>query len=149
MVRRMVELAVEHNLVLHARSDPSALHKLFRIGPSLRILWAHAGVDVKLDVIEEMLGRYRNLWVEISHRRDIAPRGKLKAKWQALMLLYPNRFMLGSGTYRSDYWYNVRTYVAAYRDWLQDLPTEVAERIAYRNGLDLFHMEYPRRSDLM
>ena len=148
VVRRMVELATEGNLVLHARSDPSALHQLFSMAPSLRILWAHAGVDAKPDEIKKMLGRYRNLWVEISHRRDIAPSGKLKPEWEALMLLYPRRFMLGSGTYSSGYWYKVRSYVAEYRDWLEDLPDEVAERIAYRNGLDLFQMEYPASSDL-
>lgn len=147
VVRRMVELAVDNNLVLHARSDPSALRKLFRMGPSLRILWAHAGVDAKPEEIENMLGHYPNLWLEISHRRDIAPHGKLKPEWEALMLRYPRRFMLGSGTYRSDYWYQVRNYMAEYRNWLGDLPGEVAERIAYRNGLDLFRLEYPRVSD--
>ncbi len=149
VVRRMVELAVERKLVLHARSDPAALHKLFRMGPSLRILWAHAGVDAEPDVIDKMLGRYRNLWVEISHRRDIAPRGNLKPEWEKLMLRYPLRFMLGSGTYSSYYWFKLRTYVADYRDWLQHLPAEVAERIAYRNGLELFLMEYPPMSDIV
>jgi len=149
VVRRMVDLAVEHNLVLHARSDPSALHKLFRMGPSLRILWAHAGVDAKPEEIEKMLERFRNLWLEISHRRDIAPHGKLKPEWEELMLHFPDRFMLGSGTYRSDYWFQVRNYAADYREWLQELPAEIAERIAYRNGLDLFGMEYPHTSEIV
>lgn len=148
VVRRMVELAVERKLVLHARSDPSALHQLFRMGPSLRILWAHAGINAQPDLIETMLGRYPNLWLEISHRLDIAPRGTLKPEWEALMLRYPERFMLGSGTYRSHYWYKVRTYMAEYRGWLRDLPIEVAERIAYRNGLELFRIEDPRKSAL-
>ena len=39
-------------------------------------------------------------------------------------------------------------YVADYRHWLQDLPAEVTEGVAYRNGLDLFQIEYQRRSDL-
>ena len=140
VVRRMVELAVEHKLVLHARSDPSALHKLFRLGPSLRILWAHAGVDANTETIEYMLGRYPNLWLEISHRRDIAPRNDLQPRWETLMLRYPDRFLLGSGTYRSPHWYKVRTYMADYRNWLRHLPAEVAERIAFLNGLELFDL---------
>ena len=57
--------------------------------------------------------------------------------------------MLGSGTWNSDYWFKLRTYMTDYRDWLQDFPAEVAERIAYRNGLDLFDIEYQGMSDLM
>ena len=67
-----------------------------------------------------------------------ASRGALQPAWRALMLQHPDRFLLGSGTYSTRYWYQVRTTVANYRRWLREFPDDVAERIAYRNGLELF-----------
>ncbi len=142
VVRRMVALAEERNLVLHARSDPATVRQLFRFGPNVRILWAHAGMFTQPETINEMLNRYRNLWLEISHRGDVAPRGKLDPRWRELMLRHPDRFMLGSGTYSSEYWYQFRVYLSRYRGWLKDLPPGVAEKIAFRNGLRLFDLTY-------
>lgn len=142
VVRHMVALAVERKLVLHARSDPNAVRQLFELGPSLRILWAHAGMFTQPDVINSMLNRYKNLWVEISHRGDVAPRGKLDPAWRELMLRHPDRFLLGTGTYSSQYWYRFREYLHRYRGWLKDLPPDVAEKIAFRNGLTLFGLSY-------
>ncbi len=141
VVKRMVKLAVEHRLVLHARSDPQAIRQLFELDPSVRILWAHAGMFTQPETINELLYRYKYLWVEISHRGDVAPRGKLDPQWRELMAKHPDRFLLGSGTYSSKYWYQFRTYLSRYRGWLKDLPPELAEKIAYRNGLNLFGLD--------
>jgi len=74
VVRRMVEIAREYDLVLHARSDANALRQLFSLESSLRVIWAHAGMFTQPDTIAELLNRYPRLWVEISHRGDVAPR---------------------------------------------------------------------------
>lgn len=140
VVRHMVELATNRRLVLHARSDPAAIRQLFEMGPRLRILWAHAGMFTKPETVGEMLNRYPNLWVEISHRIDIAPGGELDPAWRAVMLRFPNRFLLGSGTYRYEYWYQFRYTHTHYREWLLQLPPEPREMIAYRNGLRLFRL---------
>jgi hypothetical protein len=142
VVKRILKLARKRNLVLHARSDPNAIRQLFEIEPSLRILWAHAGMFTQPETINKLLNRYRNLWVEISHRGDVAPRGKLDPAWRELMLRHPDRFLLGSGTYTSEYWYRFREYLSSYRTWLKDLPPDVAEKIAFRNGLALFNLRY-------
>lgn len=142
VVKYMVALAEERNLVLHTRSDPNAVRQLFELGPSLSILWAHAGMFTQPDTINSLLNRYRNLWVEISHRGDVAPRGKLDPAWRELMLRHPDRFLLGTGTYTSQYWYRFREYLARYRGWLKELPPDVAEKIAFRNGLRLFGLSY-------
>ena len=142
VVRGMVDIAQQRHLVLHARSDPSTIRRLFELGPDLRILWAHGGMFVPPGVIGEMLGRYPRLWVDISLREDVAPRGKLSPEWREIILRHPDRFMLGSGTYTTEYWYQFRYYFDKYRDWLKQLPPDLAERIAFRNGLDLFEMKY-------
>lgn len=138
VVRRMVALARNRGLVLHARSDPITVRYLFSLTPGIRILWAHAGMFSRPEIVNEMLNRYRNLWVEISHRGDIAPHGKLDPRWRELMMHHADRFMLGSGTYSSEYWYQFRTYLSRYRGWLGDLPPDVAKKIAFKNGLRLF-----------
>ena len=142
VVRRMVELAAEHQLILHARTDPQAIRQLFALDPGLRILWAHAGMFTQPETISYLLDDFPNLWVEISQRGDIAPNGSLKEDWRKLMLRHHDRFLLGSGTYRSNYWYQFRYYMSRYRDWLKELPPEIAEGIAFRNGLDLFGLRY-------
>jgi len=142
VVRHIVALATDRNLVLHARSDPNAIRQLFELGPSLRILWAHAGMHTRPDVIDSLLYRYPNLMVELSHRVDVAPNGKLDPAWRKLMLRYPDRFLLGSGTYTSQYWYRFREYHGRYRAWLRELPPTVAEQVAFRNGLRLFRIPY-------
>ena len=144
VVRYMVALATERNLVLHARSDPNAIRQLFELGPSLHILWAHAGMYTRPEIIDSLLYRYPNLWVEISHRGDVAPKGKLDPEWRKLMLRYPDRFLLGSGTYSSQYWYRFREYHARYRGWLKELPPFASEQIAFRNGLKLFQIPYTK-----
>jgi len=142
VVRGMVELAAKHDLVLHARSDPLAIRQLFAMNSSLRILWAHAGMFTPPETVSGMLDRYPRLWVEISHRGDVAPGGKLSDKWRKVLLRHSERFMLGSGTYSNKYWYQFRYYMSRYRDWLKDLPPQVAERIAFRNGMVLFDVKY-------
>lgn len=138
VVQGMVELATQHDLILHARSDPLAISQLFRMHRGLRILWAHAGMFTPADTVSRMLDRYPRLWVEISQRGDIAPGGKLDPKWRKVILRHPDRVLLGSGTYTNKYWYQFRYYMGRYREWLKTLPPQVAEQIAYRNGLRLF-----------
>jgi hypothetical protein len=90
------------------------------------------------DTISRLLDDYPNLWVEISHRGDIAPNGSLAPAWRDLLLRHYDRFLLGSGTYRHNHWYQFRYYMSRYRGWLEELPAEIAEQIAFRNGLNLF-----------
>ena len=138
--QRVLALAATHRLVFHTRSDVAAIRHIFSQQPTLRVLWAHAGIDVPPEKIGQLLDQYPLLWVEISHRRSVAPRGKLDPAWKALMLRHPDRVLVGSGTYTSEYWYKFRTSMSDYRHWLKDLPADVAENIAYRNGLALFEI---------
>lgn len=48
--RRMVELARQHKLFLHAHSDRDALERLYRQDPDARVLWAHSGFERADDV---------------------------------------------------------------------------------------------------
>ncbi len=135
--RRMVELARRHDLVLHSHSDADAVERQFLQWPQARILWAHAGFDSPANV-GAMLRRHRNLWCDLSFRRDHAPGGELDPQWRALLMEFPDRFMVGTDTYTPERWPYVVEHAKLARRWLAQLPTDVAERIAWRNGEALF-----------
>jgi hypothetical protein len=135
--RRMVELARRHGLLLHAHSDADAIERLFRQWPGARILWAHAGFGAP-ERVAQMLRRYRSLWAELAFRTDHASGGKVEPAWRALFLEFPGRFMVGTDTFTPQRWQYVPEHARWSRAWLADLPREVAERVAWKNGEALF-----------
>ena len=135
--RRMVELAKQHQLLLHAHSDADAVERLFRQDPNARVLWAHAGFDAPARV-REMLRKYQNLWADLAFRTDHAPGGKLAPEWREAFLEFPDRFMVGTDTFTPERWHYVPEHASWSRGWLAELPPDVAERIAHKNGEALF-----------
>lgn len=135
--RRMVALAKQHKLVLHAHSDADAIERLFKLDPDARILWAHSGFD-NPDRVKAMLRKHRNLWCDLAFRNDQGPGGKVPAEWRAAFTEFPDRFMIGTDTYTPERWHYIVEHAAWTRAWLADLPPALAERIAWRNGEALF-----------
>jgi predicted TIM-barrel fold metal-dependent hydrolase len=144
VVRRVVQLAKDHDLMLHAHSDADAVERLFQHDPDARIIWAHAGYEQPLRV-RDMLQRYQSLWTELSSRDDVAPNGRLEAEWRALLLEFPDRFMVGTDTFVPDRWSVIGTNAVSVRAWLAELPTEIADRIAYKNGEAVLTAEFLKR----
>jgi hypothetical protein len=135
--RRLVQLAKERGLFLHAHSDADAVERLFRQWPEARILWAHSGFE-RPDRVREMLRRHRNLWCDLAFRTDPAQGGKVDPDWRAAFVEFPDRFLLGTDTFTPERWYYIPEHAVWARGWLADLPPEVGERIAWRNGEALF-----------
>lgn len=143
--RRMVALARQHDLVLHAHSDTDAIERLFKQYPAARILWAHSGFDSP-ETVRAMLARHRNLWCDLAFRSEQGSGGKVPAEWRALFTDFPDRFMVGTDTYTPERWHYVVEHAAWSRAWLADLPTPLAERIAWRNADALFAGSVPAKS---
>lgn len=141
VVQFVVQQAVERRMVLLAHSDITAIRQLFRLDNRLRIIWAHAGMTTQPLQIDGMLYQYPGLFVELSHRTDLFRDGRLKPEWQELFLRYPDRFMVGTGTYNNSYWYEYRYTIRRIRKWLQELPADVAAKIGHKNALRLFLRE--------
>ena len=137
VVRRVVELAREHRLFLHSHSDADAIERQFRQDPNARILWAHSGFDTP-ERVREMLRKHKNLWCGLAFHSEHASAGKVDPGWHAAFLEFPERFLVGTDTFTPERWYYVGEHARWSREWLADLPREVAERIAYRNGEALF-----------
>ena len=144
VAKKMVELARQHSLMLHAHSDAGAVERLFRHDPSARILWAHAGFE-PVAKVREMMRKYKTLWADLSFRSEVASGDRLSAEWRALLLEFPDRFMVGTDTYTPGRWQHVVENARWARAWLAELPPDVAERIAFRNGESLLADAYAKR----
>ena len=139
VVRQVAELAAARGLALHVHGDARTVERLFAIAPGVRVLWAHAGMTDPPEIVGQMLERSPNLWVELSYRLDeVAPGGRLDPAWRALLLRHPDRFMYGSDTWTPSRWPEVPRIAESARKWLDQLPPEVAEGIAWRNAEALF-----------
>lgn len=137
VMRRVVELALQHGLFLHAHSDADAVGRIFAQAPASRVLWAHSGF-ASPPKVREMLERHPGLWADLAFRTDHAPGGRLDPDWRALFLDHPDRFLVGTDTFTPERWYYVEEHARTARAWLAELPREVAEKIAWRNGERLF-----------
>jgi len=131
--RRVVQLAKHYGLLMHAHSDAEAVERLFVQWPQARILWAHAGFE-RPDRVREMLRKHPSLWCDLAFRPDPAQGGKVDPEWRKAFLEFPDRFVLGTDTYTPERWHYIPEHAAWARAWLADLPPEIAERIAWRNG---------------
>jgi hypothetical protein len=137
VMRRMVELAKAYKLFLHAHSDADAVDRLFAQDPGARVLWAHAGF-ASPEQVRDMLRKHRHLWCDLAFRSDHARGGKLDPAWKAVILEFPDRFMVGTDTFTPERWHYIGEHANFVRGWLVDLPKDVADRVAWRNGEEVF-----------
>ena len=138
-IRRLAEMAVARDVVLHIHSGAPPVRALFAIEAKLKILWAHAGMAAPPGMIRQLLERYPLLSTELSFRADdIAPDGRLDPAWRKLFLDHPGRFMVGTDTYINGRWEIYRELVEEHRRWLAQLPHKVAKAIAHGNAVKLF-----------
>ena len=135
--RRMVALARQHKLVLHAHSDADAIERLFAQDPQARILWAHSGFE-RPEKVAELLRKHRNLWADLAFRSEHGNGGKVPSEWRALFSEFPDRFMVGTDTFTPERWFYVVEHANWSRAWLAELPPALAERIAWRNAEAMF-----------
>ena len=68
----------------------------------------------------------------------MAAGGKLSPAWRAFLSKHPTRFLVGSDTWVNQRWESYSDLMGGYREWLGQLPREVADRVAWRNGSELF-----------
>ncbi|MFP6706925.1 MAG: amidohydrolase [Alphaproteobacteria bacterium] len=120
--RRMVRLAVRYKIFLHAHADAEVLDRIFAQDP---------------EGVAAMLSKHKNLWSDLAFRSEHATDGKVDPHWRKLFLAFPDRFMLGTDTFTPERWCQVIDQSNGSRQWLADLPLDVAENIAYRNAQTL------------
>lgn len=138
VMQGILKLAKENKLILLAHSNHETIDALIRAAPSLIIIWAHGGFDVDTQVISKKLKYYKNLYIELSFREGIMEDHVLSKQWLELFSTYPTRFLLGTDTYIPQRWLQLPDITQRYQEWLKQLPTDIANAIAYENGMRLF-----------
>ncbi len=133
VVRAVVQLARQHDLVLHVHADADAVKRIFKQDPQAKIVWAHAGFEYA-HIVKSMLDKYKNLWADLSFRREIYTNRRFLHGWRELLVIHSDRFMLATDPYTPQRWLKLQAVMSWQRGLLEALPEEAAERIAWKNG---------------
>jgi predicted TIM-barrel fold metal-dependent hydrolase len=133
-MKDILALARKKNLILLAHSDHETIDALLSVAPNLTVIWAHGGFDVDVNIIANKLKHNQNLYVELSFREGITEQGVLTSTWRKLFMTYPSRFLVGTDTYTGQRWLVLPELTDHYQGWLKQLPRNIAEAIAYKNG---------------
>jgi Amidohydrolase len=140
VIQKIIQMAMEDDLFIHVHTGHEAVESIFTYEPDIKILWAHAGMSDPPQIVSYMFDEYANLWVDISIREyEIAPNGLLNPDWKALFLKHPDRITVGSDTWVNSRWEQYETILEFDRGWLDQLPKDIAEQIAYKNAENLFN----------
>ncbi len=142
----IVAFARKHGLWLHVHGDEAALEHIFRLDPQARAIWAHTGFSVSTERVAELMRRHAQLYGELSYRNDITAFGRITSGWRRLFETHGDRFLLGSDAWINSRWEQYDEIMRYYREWLAQLPPEIAARIAHGNGERMFDLrQSPRR----
>lgn len=133
-MKGILELARKKNLILLSHSNHETIDALIAAAPNLTIIWAHGGFDVDVEIVTHKLKKYKNLHIELSFREGITENGKLTTEWKKVFTTYPTRFLIGTDTYTGQRWLQLPELTNTYQGWLKQLPRDIAEAIAYKNG---------------
>jgi predicted TIM-barrel fold metal-dependent hydrolase len=134
IVGEFVALAARHGLFLYAHTDAAGIEELLRLYPQVRWLWAHAGLGEPFDTVASVVDRSPSLMIDLSLKYEIAPGGNLDPRWKALFLRHSDRFMVGTDTWATSQWDRFAAIQTGMRGWLNQLPRDVAEKLAYHNA---------------
>lgn len=136
----LVAIAAEQDLVLQIHGDAAVIEAIFAQAPELTVLWAHLGTDPRPQVLAPLLARYPQLLVDTSVRdeRFVDNEGRLWPQWRRFFIAHQEQVLVGIDTYWAPRWQRFSEVAARIRGWLDQLPPEVAARLAYGNAARLF-----------
>ena len=118
-----------HPFVLNhmGQLGPEEVTRLIRAHPNLYFIPAHSNPVTA--------ARSREPWTEMFAGRRLSP------PWRALVMRYPERFVLGFDNVWARHWENLYLpQVALWRDALADLPGDVAHAVAHGNAERLWRL---------
>jgi len=165
VAKKLMAYAENNGLAVLAHVDDTAIDLLMAHTPSkgqkLRLIWAHTGIGgSSVQRVSELLERYPKLMGELSYRPGLTcdaaaansrpsqgggtparERVTLCPEWRALILKHPGRFLIGSDTWVNQRWQYYEDLMNTYREWLGDLPADVARKVAWDNGAGVFGLK--------
>jgi hypothetical protein len=134
-VKKIALLARERGLWLHAHCDEDALERILAHAPGVKVLWAHTGMTTPLDKVDALFTKHPQIIGELSYRSDLTSGESLNPAWRTMIAKYPTRFVVGTDNWINQRWGTTPETIAYYRNVLTQLPKDLAENLAYRNGL--------------
>jgi predicted TIM-barrel fold metal-dependent hydrolase len=156
----LLALAREYDVPLMVHTEYSSIKptiSMCQANPQNRLLLAHAGAVLPPRLVGRILDACPNVTMDLAARdpwryvrTPIADeQGRLLPDWEALVLKYPTRFMVGSDTVwpvdkgsswdeADSGWQALHRFIDFHRRWLSFLPPKVAEAVRWRNAERLF-----------
>ena len=154
----LLKLAAEFNVPFNIHTEASDyrfLKPICQQHKDVRFLWAHAGGVLGPEHSEGIIKACPNVWIELSARGPqhygglVDDDGRLRKGWKAMLVKYPDRFMVGTDPVWKAYqanrwdqanegWLHYDEIIAFHRKWLKELPSEVEEKIRLTNALKFF-----------
>jgi len=124
--------------------------QLCSTNPNIKMIFAHAGGNLRPSHIEKILKQCSNAWIDFAARDPWRYDGiskddyTLLPEWRALVLEYPERFITGTdpvwkvtrwSTWDTgdEGWTHYQKLYDYHWRWMNDLPEEVRRKIAWEN----------------
>jgi Tat protein secretion system quality control protein TatD with DNase activity len=144
---QLVRLAAARKRVLMIHGDAEVVEQAFAVAPEVRVLWAHLGTQPDPAVLDAMLSRFPQLWIDTSVRDErIAPDGTLLPAWRALFERHPERFVVAVDTFSINRWQQYASVAARIRNWVDPLPPPLRNNLLHDNAARLFEAFLPPRT---
>ena len=158
---QLVELARKYDvpMLIHIDSgNEKTFLKLCSDYPDVSLIFAHAGGNLRAAHIEIILEQCDNVWIDFAARDPWRYDGiskddyTLLSDWRSLVVSYPDRFITGTdpvwkvtrgSTWDTDDegWSHYRQLYDYHWTWLNDLPDDVREKIAWKNTRVLLKLD--------
>ena len=139
LFRSVISMAKARDIYLHVHSGAAPIRWLYSLDPTVKIIWAHAGLGERPDAVYALMAEFPGLVADTSLREfSILDGDPLHPVWEKIIFTFQDRLMVGSDTWVNSQWDNYDSIIASNRAWLSHLPREVAEKIAYKNAERLF-----------
>lgn len=138
--KKLVSLADKYDLPVLLHGDAEVVEQVFEWYPGMTVIWAHLGTIPEPESVNRVLLKYRQgLYIDTSVRDErLVSEGRLKSEWKAVFMRFPERFLVGIDTFYTPRWIQIGQVTKQIRAWLQDLPEDVASKLAYQNAQQLF-----------
>ena len=143
LFRKVIAMAKKRDIYLHVHSGADPIRWLYRLDPTVKIIWAHAGLGEPAGVVHALMAEFPDLVADTSLREHaILGHGDgLDPEWEKIIYEFQDRLMVGSDTWVNSQWQRYSDIMASNRMWLSKLPRAVAQKIAYGNAERLFNRE--------
>jgi len=140
LMRDIIAMAKARDIPLHIHSGTEAIRWVYQLDPSVKIIWAHAGLGEPPSAIHALMREFPELYADTSLREYaiLGDNQDLEPQWQQIIFDFQDRLMIGSDTWVNSQWDHYSAIIESNRRWLSKLPRDVAEKIAYKNAEKLF-----------